>query len=444
MSGTDEDFLQDLEGDLGSFNGDEHDEDELSKLKKYIDDYRPATLSNYEDLDPQVITLFPQFEQSINDLISKPNNEDLPQTLAMLNSLAYIAQNEVAVLHSFMKLMYKVKFGELESLVPHPKQYADVISIIETGDGTFESDAQLSKEQVLVLNMSMKSSFNSNVNVNSHKMLQIRQLLLKIIGIRSEMNSFILSKSSLVAPNLCALVGPEITSLLLSHVGGIFELSQVPSCNLPSIGKNKYLSHESHTNLSGVRQEGYVYRSELVQHQPVEFRKQMLRMVCAKIALAARVDAGRPQDDTLGRHWKNEVLQKIQKLQEPPPGISTVKPLPVPEDQPKKKRAGRKFRKYKQQFQLSHLRQLQNRMEFGKAEQSVTDDTGEEIGFGMAKSLQNIPVTEGNSAKMSKTMKRRINEANEHARTFMLEHDESPPAGNSNNESWYKHHVGGN
>lgn len=440
MSEVGEDFLQDLEDDLESFNDDKNDEDDLGKLRSYIDHYQPATLSNYQQLNIQDVTSFPNFESNINALLSKPKDDDLTQTLATLNSLSYIAHNEILVLHNLLKLTYSTKFGELESLVPQPLQYANVVRIIETNEGNFETDAQLSKEQVLVLNMSMKSSFQARVNVDKDKILQLRELLITVDRIRNELNSFILSKASLIAPNLCSLLGPEVTSLLLSHSGGVLELSQVPSCNLASIGKNRHLSHELHTNLSGVRQEGYIYRSSLVQEQPLESRKQMLRMVCAKVALAARVDAGHPRDDQLGHHWKNELSEKIQKLREPP-GISATKPLPVPEDQPKRKRAGRKFKKYKQQFQLSQLRQLQNRMEFGKAEQSVTDDTGEELGLGMSKSLR-VPVSQGNSAKMSKAMKRRMEQVNEQAKAFMLDGGEQPSERHIGNTDWFRHHVG--
>lgn len=440
MSEVGEDFLQDLEDDLESFNDDKNDEDDLGKLRSYIDHYQPAALSNYQQLNVQDVTSFPNFESNINALLSKPHDDDLTQTLATLNSLTYIAHNEILVLHNLLKLTYSTKFGELESLVPQPLQYANVVRIIETNEGNLETDAQLSKEQVLVLNMSMKSSFQACVKVDKVKILQLHELLMTVSKIRNELNSFILSKASLVAPNLCSLLGPEVTSLLLSHSGGVLELSQVPSCNLASIGKNKHLSHELHTNLSGVRQEGYIYRSSLVQEQPLESRKQMLRMVCAKVALAARVDAGHPRDDQLGRHWKNELSEKIQKLQEPP-GISTTKPLPVPEDQPKRKRAGRKFKKYKQQFQLSQLRQLQNRMEFGKAEQSVIDDTGEELGLGMSKSLR-VPVSQGNSAKMSKTMKRRMEQVNEQAKAFIFDGGEQHSERHIGNTDWFRHHMG--
>lgn len=437
-----EDFLQDLEDDLGSFNDDENEEDNLSKLKRYIDDYQPATLSNYQELEIRDVSRFTDFEETINELLSRPNDQDLAETLAILNSLTYIAQNEITVLHNLLKLIYRAKFGELDSLVSQPQQFADVVRIIETNEGSFEHDAQLSKEQILVLNMSMKSSFRADVDIDKDKVLQLREVLMNVSKIRNEINWFILSKASLVAPNLCSFIGPEVTSLLLSHSGGVLELSQIPSCNLASIGKNKHLSHELHTNLTGIRQEGYIYRSALVQEQPLESRKKMLRMVCAKVALAARVDAGHPQNDQLGRQWKDELVQKIAKLSEAP-GISLTKPLPVPEDQPKKKRAGRKFRKYKQQFQLSQLRQLQNRMEFGKPEQSITDDTGEELGLGMAKSFRNVPVMQANNPKMSKTMKRRMDRVNDQAKIFMLDRGEKPTENNveNNNNHWFTHHM---
>ena len=46
------------------------------------------------------------------------------------NQLAVDIDNEIAIVHSFMKDKYRMKFPELESLVHHPIDYAHVIKAI--------------------------------------------------------------------------------------------------------------------------------------------------------------------------------------------------------------------------------------------------------------------------------------------------------------------------
>ena len=46
------------------------------------------------------------------------------------NQLAVDIDNEIAIVHSFMKDKYRMKFPELESLVHHPIDYARVIKTI--------------------------------------------------------------------------------------------------------------------------------------------------------------------------------------------------------------------------------------------------------------------------------------------------------------------------
>ncbi|QLQ80227.1 hypothetical protein HG537_0D02280 [Torulaspora globosa] len=439
----DEDFTKELEFDLAE---EEEEDEELGKIDKleqepdnddllfvgrFIEDYKPELRVESDVLNR--FSYVSLLNEKVSSLLCNVGN-NLSWVLHRLNELCYLLQNEVRVLHAYSKDLYRDKFAELESLVPNPKQYVQVIDIIERDDDAsaemLESQAQLSKEQVLVLKMSMKTSYRDDLAWPEEKKVEFsraRGKMLEILAIESNVKQFIIQKVSHVAPNLCAFIGPEVTSHLLSHAGGVHELSQIPSCNLASIGKNKHLTHEQHTSLAEVRQEGYIYRSDLVQSLPYEYHKQALRMVCAKVALAARVDAGitpgNKANDTLGSRWRREIEQKILKQREAV-NNAVVKPLPVPKDEPKKKRAGRKFRKYKQQFQLSNLRQLQNRMEFGKQEQTILDAYGEEVGLGMVNSsLQNATgvrsVTKtnyNNSAKLTKAMKKRIERANEQAR----------------------------
>ena len=422
-------------------------------------------------------------QNHISELLENSKPKDFMSIVSILNDILSFIKIGIESLHTFMVEKYNRKFPELESLIPNLIEYANCVKILETSENVTDlnisslllTDAHLSKEQIMVLTMTMKTGFNQLNKFDpgeKAQMMEACEQTNKLNEIFDIVNNYLSINVHLIAPNLTALIGPKVTSLLIAHAGGILELSEIPSCNLASIGKKKYQSHTHQTHFSGVRQEGYIYHSELIQSEDIGTHKQMLRMVCAKIALAARVDASLMnnnmnkdivRDSSLGNKWKEEIIQKIRKLHEAPV-ITNSKALPIPEDKPKKRRAGRKYRKYKEQFKMTQLRQLQNRVEFGKQESTVLDAFGEEIGLGMTrKSLQGIVKIpkygvmgkSNNNAKMTKAMKSRIKEANEQSNEYFLTLADSDQSNFTNEQdawddvkgqaiktnNWYSHHL---
>ena len=63
-------------------------------------------------------------------------------------------------------------------------------------------------------------------------------------------------------------------------------------------------------------------------------------------------------------------MAKIEKWQEPPPA-KTIKPLPVPDLEPKKRRGGRRLRKLKERFGLTEMRKAANRVNFNQPEEEA-------------------------------------------------------------------------
>uniref|UniRef100_A0A0E0K4U1 Prp31 C-terminal domain-containing protein n=1 Tax=Oryza punctata TaxID=4537 RepID=A0A0E0K4U1_ORYPU len=88
-------------------------------------------------------------------------------------------------------------------------------------------------------------------------------------------------------------------------------------------------------------------------------------IISAKSTLAARIDSirGDPTGKA-GHSLLEEICKKIEKLQELPPA-KILKPLPVPDCMPKKKRGGRRLRKLKETYAQSDMMKLANRMQFG-------------------------------------------------------------------------------
>lgn len=110
---------------------------------------------------------------------------------------------------------------------------------------------------------------------------------------------------------------------------------------------------------------GLIYYSQIVQDTPADMRRKAARLVAAKCALAARVDASHESvTGETGLRFKEEIEKKLDKLQEPPP-VKFAKPLPKPIEVSKKKRGGKRVRKMKERYAMTEFRKQANRLSFG-------------------------------------------------------------------------------
>lgn len=424
---------------------------DIQWLTKIVNNYNKDTTSDAFNVKVENSSPIVLYSNEIRSLLQNADISD-PSLLNVLNSLSLHIKKDLAILYNTLVQLYRNRFLELESLLSNHLHFVKVVNLIEKQNGNFpdgqlnsilEQYSFLPKEQILVVTMSFKSSFNHSFEMNN----SMKDNIFKCCNAFEELTnllvitrSYIAQRINKVAPNICALLGPEITTLLIAQTGGLKELCMIPSCNLASIGKNKHLSHELHTTLGNVSGKGYIYNCDLIQEQPFTLHKQLLRALCARVTLASRVDMGQlntsNKSNQLGLKWKEEIVEKIRKLNVAP-DITKVKPLPIPEDKPKKRRGGRKVRKYRQQFQLSNFRKLQNRMEFGKKEEVIMSEFGEEIELGMTNSAMRFATgdskgpstTVNNNAKMTKDMKKRLKAADTQAKEFLesLENDMQKP-----------------
>jgi U4/U6 small nuclear ribonucleoprotein PRP31 len=112
-------------------------------------------------------------------------------------------------------------------------------------------------------------------------------------------------------------------------------------------------------------------------------------MLASKSALTARVDACRthPKGDE-GERMREQIIERYQKISAP--GQSKLaKILPKPDDKPRKKRGGAKYRNMKLKYAMTMQRKLENTMAFGPEAQQEHAETGKGFGLrGMAGGLK--------------------------------------------------------
>jgi len=277
--------------------------------------------------------------------------------------------NEIAVVHKFIRDHYSKKFPELETLVLNPLDYAKAVKRIQ-------SETDLTTVNLLdvlpasnVITISMTASHTSGKPLPKEEMERIVEacdVAMSLDESRRRILQYVETRMHFFAPNLSAVVGSEIAAKLIGTAGGLVALAKLPSGTVAVLGKKAKMLSGFGSISNPLKHTGYVHDSDIVTRCPVDLRKRACRLVASKCTLAARMDSFEGDKSGKGGQKMREDMEKtIDKWQEPPPP-KQEKPLPAPDDRPKKRRGGRKYRKMKERYAMTELRKRKNRMQFGK------------------------------------------------------------------------------
>ncbi|KAL9098194.1 MAG: hypothetical protein Q9163_006100 [Psora crenata] len=372
-------------------------------------------IAHYQNLPPEKQT---NFVGSVED---NPEYHLLTQS----NTLSTSIDNEIILVHKYIRDHYSARFPELERLVQNPLDYAKSVAII--GNGPLDKDhikslAQKTDNMVgtplnrildgpslMVVTVEASTSRGQEMSETElQRVLRACEMTLSLDRAKKILTDYVQSRMNIFAPNLTALIGSLTAAQLLNFAGGITGLAKTPSCNLPPLGSKKQSQTGFATNV-GVKQQGFLYHSPIIRTIPSHLKRQAMRIVAAKIVLAARVDRVHSSPDgSNGERLRLDCLERLEKLMEPPPNKGP-RALPAPDDKPSRKRGGRRARKAKEATAMTDLRKEQNRMAFGKEEKEVGyADTTKGLGMigqaneGRVRSLQ---IDQRTKAKLSKNHK---------------------------------------
>eukprot|EP00055_Hartaetosiga_balthica_P014514 m.79895 g.79895 ORF g.79895 m.79895 type:complete len:517 (-) comp8615_c9_seq3:16-1566(-) len=305
-------------------------------------------------------------------------NDPEVQVIVEANNITAEIDNEIGVVHKFIRDNYAIRFPELEQLVRDPIDYVNTIKVLQNSLEAVQDRIQhlLPPATVMVVSVSASTSQGSTMSdVELERVNEACAMLLDLAQHKNAIYEYVESKMSFLAPNLTHICGSNTAARLLGIAGGLVKLSKMPSCNVLLLGSQKK-SMSGFSAAQMVPHTGFIFYSDIVQSQPPEYRKKCARLVAAKVTLAARVDAYRTsfsEGATVGIEFRSDIEKKMEKAMEPPPA-KTVKALARPDDPFKKRRGGRRFRKQREKTAQSEAAKAANRMTFGDVEEDVIQD----------------------------------------------------------------------
>lgn len=330
------------------------------------------------------------------------NLEDHPEyhLLTQSNSLSTQIDSEIVLVHKFIRDHYSVRFPELERLISNPLEYAKVVAVLGNGPLDSENIKRLQTSTDNPLGVSLRSVLDGpslmvvtvEATISQGRDMSPEELSMTIIACqmvialdkaKKTLTEYVQSRMNIFAPNLTALIGSLTAAQLLNTAGGLTGLAKTPSCNLAAWGSRKQANAALATNI-GIRQQGFIYHSDILRTIPADLKKQAMRMFANKIVMCARSDCfHKARDGSEGERLKDECLDRLDKLQAKP-DAKNARALPAPDEKLSRKRGGRRARKAKEATAMTDMRKAQNRMAFGKEEKEVGYGVGDSTaGLGM-------------------------------------------------------------
>lgn len=307
----------------------------------------------------------------------------------------------MVIVHKWVRDHYSARFPELETLVTNPLEYAKTAAIL--GNGPMDSEAMrrmpqavdnplgvslesvLDKPTLMIVTTSAITSKGQEISKSIlDGVVAACAMIVKLDAAKRTLTEYVQSRMTIFAPNLTALIGSLTAAQLLNTAGGLTGLCKTPACNIAAWGSKKGANVSALATNVTYRQQGYLFLSPIIRSVPTDLKKQAMRIVSAKVVLAARVDRIHSSPDgSAGEDLKDQCLERLEKLQEKPLSKG-AKALPVPDDKPSRKRGGRRARQAKAATAMTDLRKAQNRIAFGREEKEVGYGLGDgTTGLGM-------------------------------------------------------------
>ncbi|RHY03745.1 hypothetical protein DYB37_000860 [Aphanomyces astaci] len=291
------------------------------------------------------------------------------------NDLMVKLDDEIIAVHRFLVEMYAKKFPELESLVPGPLDYARVVQRIGNEMDLTLVDLSSLLPSATVMGVSVTGSTTSGKPLSPADLAIVEETCTELLELDSDkllVLRFVENRMNFLAPNLSALLGTRITAQLVGLAGGVDELSRIPSCNIQVLGQRKQVL-SGYSSMSTLKHTGIIFGCDLIQAIPQDLRRKANRVVAGKVALAARVDSQPHRTATVGHHFYTELQDKFEKWQQPQKA-KTKKALPRPDEKPRRKRGGKRYRKVKERTQLTDVRREWNRQTFAASGEEYGDN----------------------------------------------------------------------
>ena len=151
----------------------------------------------------------------------------------------------------------------------------------------YTNDDNVLAEQVI--ERAKYSMGNELSEVDEKAIVEFAQYVLEHFEYKKELLEYLRDQMTNVAPNLTEILGESVGARLMTHAGGLNNLSKLPSSTIQILGAEKALFRALKTK-SSTPKYGLLFNSSFISRATAQRKGKISRLLACACSKAARLD----------------------------------------------------------------------------------------------------------------------------------------------------------
>ncbi|KAK2808383.1 snoRNP complex protein nop56 [Emmonsiellopsis sp. PD_5] len=217
----------------------------------------------------------------------------------IIQAIAILDQLDKAINTFSMRVRewYSWHFPELFKIVSENQRYAQVALFVKnkkdlTEDQLHDLAAIVEDDEGVARSIIDAAKVSMGQDISATDMENVIAFAERVVSLskyRKNLHAYLVSKMSVVAPNLAALIGEIVGARLISHAGSLTNLSKYPASTVQILGAEKALFRALKTK-GNTPKYGLLYHSSFIGRAGPKNKGRISRFLANKCSIASRID----------------------------------------------------------------------------------------------------------------------------------------------------------
>ncbi|XP_074484883.1 nucleolar protein 56 [Sebastes fasciatus] len=214
------------------------------------------------------------------------------QSIALLDQL----DKDINTFSMRVREWYGYHFPELIRIVSDNSMYCRMAQLIGNRKELSEESLESLEEVVMDAGKAQAileaSRSSMGMDISPIDLINIERFSTRVVSLaeyRLELQEYLRSKMSQVAPNLAALIGEVVGARLISHAGSLTNLAKYPASTVQILGAEKALFRALKTK-GNTPKYGLIFHSTFIGRAAAKNKGRISRYLANKCTIASRID----------------------------------------------------------------------------------------------------------------------------------------------------------
>ncbi|XP_060898203.1 nucleolar protein 56 [Labrus mixtus] len=214
------------------------------------------------------------------------------QSIALLDQL----DKDINTFSMRVREWYGYHFPELVKVVSDNSMYCKLAQLIgnrkELSEESLESLEEVVMDSAKAQAILDASRSSMGMDISPIDLINIERFSDRVVSLaayRLELQEYLRSKMSQVAPNLAALIGEVVGARLISHAGSLTNLAKYPASTVQILGAEKALFRALKTR-GNTPKYGLIFHSTFIGRAAAKNKGRISRYLANKCTIASRID----------------------------------------------------------------------------------------------------------------------------------------------------------